>query len=256
MFNWDATLYSRFLTERTQPAIDLARRIPLTAAHRVIDIGCGPGNSTKVIADRFPEAQVTGADCSEEMIRQAGEQYPELNFVLFDAVTDFEKLSEKFDVVFSNACIQWIPDQRKLIRDMAGALKPGGVLAVQLPYNYDEPIHRIIRNVADREPWRGKLKGARQKYTLEIPEYAELLSDVTDSYELWVTTYYHRMPTHESILEWYRGTGLRPYLAHLDAAEADAYEQEVLAEIRKAYPEQANGEILFRFPRLFFMAEK
>lgn len=257
VFEWDAGLYTRFLKERTRPAVDLAARIALDAPRSAIDIGCGPGNSTQVLAERFPGACVTGADNSEAMLAKARKDRPRFRYLLLDAQRDLTSHAERYDIVFSNACIQWIPDHRKLIPEMMGLLNAGGVLAVQIPVNYDEPIHRIMRSVAAKEEWRSRFgadPGMRD--ILSEEEYFDLLSGLTDDFELWRTVYMHRMPSHESILDWYRGTGLRPYLERLDPGEAAEFEREVLSSVREAYPRRANGEILFRFPRLFFTARK
>ncbi|MBO2515773.1 MAG: trans-aconitate methyltransferase [Clostridiales bacterium] len=256
MFEWDAALYSRFLKERTQPAVDLAVRIDLKEPRTAIDIGCGPGNSTKVLADRFPGIRVTGADISQNMIALAKRNYPEMEFISLDASKDLAGMKERYDIVFSSACIQWIPDHRRLIPGMMGILKAGGVLAVQMPDNYFEPIHLIIRDVADSAKWRDQLADSRQRELYSEEDYFDILSGQTGEFSLWRTVYMHRMPSHESIMDWYRGTGMRPYLDRLNETDAAEYEKDVLAEVRKAYPVQPNGEILFRFPRLFFTAKK
>lgn len=255
MFKWNSELYSKFLAERTQPAIDLSKRITTDNPQNIIDIGCGPGNSTKVLADMFPNSRIIGADFSEEMITQARSNYPDIEFIMFDAQNDFPKLTEKFDVIFSNACIQWVPDHKKLIAEMMNALNSGGTLAVQIPMNYSEPIHRIICELAESEKW-SCLSGSRVFHTLTVEEYYDILSGLTDDFSVWQTTYCHSMPSHESIIEWYKGTGLRPYTAQLDEQRAEEFVNDVLSEVKKAYPKQKNGSIIFRFPRFFFTAKK
>jgi len=254
MFTWDPELYSRFLKERTQPAIDLAAGIGLSEPHGAIDIGCGPGNSTRVLADRYPGLRVTGADFSEQMLTQARANHPELDFIRFDAARDFPSIRGRYDIVFSNACIQWLPDHDRLLPEMMSALTVGGVLAVQVPVNYDEPIHCIIRDVVHSAKWRGQLGEARSLVMLTEAEYFDILSGQTADFSMWKTVYMHRMPSHASIMDWYRGTGLRPYLDRLNETDAAAFEQEICREVVRAYPVQQNGEIIFRFPRLFFTA--
>ena len=256
MFDWNPELYSKFMAERTQPAVDLAQRITVRNPERVIDIGCGPGNSTKVLADLFPNAHIIGADNSEDMIKRARGLYPDIDFITFDAQNDFGRLEKGFDVVFSNACIQWVPDHPKLLADMMSVLKKGGMLAVQIPDNFSEPIHRIIHELVCGEKWSGRIKNKRSFYNMSQSGYFDLLSELTTEFSMWETVYYHRMPSHESILEWYKGTGLRPYLSSLSEPEARELENDVLIEVKKAYPKQKNGEIIFRFPRLFFLALK
>lgn len=256
MPEWNPTQYTKFIKERTLPSVDLVNKINISDPREIIDIGCGPGNSTKVLADKFPNAHIIGADNSEKMIYRAKAQNPELDFMLFDANTDFPALGKKFDVVFSNACIQWIPNHHKLIKNMMSILNDGGTLAVQTPMNCKEPIHLIINDVSAREKWRNKFENPRIFYNLTQSEYFDLLSEMSADFSIWETVYCHRMPSHESIMEWYKGTGLRPYLDALNASEALEFENDVYSEIVKAYPVQANGEIIFRFPRFFFIAIK
>lgn len=256
MSDWNSELYSKFLTQRTQPAIDLANRINLTSVKRAADIGCGPGNSTKTLSDRFPGAALVGLDSSANMIEKAKSLYPQFDFRLFDASKDFAAMTEKFDVVFSNACIQWIPEHRTLLKNMMSLLNEGGVLAVQTPVNYKEPIHRIISDLAERAEWKSKFPSPRIFYNLKPGEYFDVLSEIASDFEIWETVYFHAMPSHESIMEWYKSTGLRPYLSALNEADAARFESEVFAEVVKAYPKQRSGQIIFRFPRLFFTAVK
>lgn len=256
MPEWNAKQYTKFLKERTQPSIDLANRISITNPSEIIDIGCGPGNSTRVLYEKFPNAHITGADNSENMIEQAKINNPKLDFILFDANTDFSKLENKFDVVFSNACIQWIPNHKKLISNMMNILKDGGILAVQTPMNYKEPIHMIIAELTSSAKWKDKFAKPRVFYNLTQGEYFDLLSEVSSDFSIWETVYCHRMTSHNSIMEWYKGTGLRPYLEALNESDAKEFENDVYNEVVKAYPKQINGEIIFKFPRFFFTAVK
>ena len=254
--NWNAEQYLQFERERTQPAIDLANRIPAREPQRVLDIGCGPGNSTRVLAERFPGARVMGVDSSPDMIGAAREKHPALRFEPCDASTELGGLGMRFDVIFSNACIQWIPNHPALLEQMMALLNPGGVLAVQTPMNEREPIHQIIQECVAEPHWKEFFPHPRVFYNLKPEEYAGLLAQWTEDYTLWETAYIHRLPSHRAILNWYRGTGLRPYLQVLPAREAEQLELEILAQLEERYPKQKNGEILFRFPRFFFMAGK
>ena len=254
MAEWDSEQYLKFEAERTQPAVDLANRIELTAPERILDLGCGPGNSTGVLARRFPGAHILGVDNSENMIATAQRDYPELEFRLFDATGPLSELGGSFDVVYSNACIQWVPDHPRLIRDMLALLRPGGMLAVQVPMNYQEPIHRIIGELAASDEWRAELASARIFHTLSQEAYFDILAAEAGQFQMWQITYLHRMPSHEAIMDWYKGTGLRPYLSLLSGERAAAFEQAVREEVATRYPKQGNGEIIFRFPRFFFTA--
>lgn len=256
MSDWNADQYLKFKKQRTQPSIDLAAMIPVDSPKNVIDIGCGPGNSTRVLKNKFPDAHVTGADFSPNMIEKAKAENPDVDFMLFDASNDFPKLTEKYDVVFSNACIQWVPEHQKLLKNMMSVLNDGGVLAVQIPVNTKEPVHRIIREVSSREKWADRLGNSRIFYTLSESEYYDVLSEISSSFDMRLITYFHSMPSHMSIIEWYRSTGLKPYLDRLNDAEKNEFEQDILAELENEYPKQKNGDIIFRFPRLFFTAVK
>ncbi|MCI1966150.1 MAG: methyltransferase domain-containing protein [Oscillospiraceae bacterium] len=257
MQNWNSRQYLKFGAERTQPAVDLANRIELEHPVKIVDIGCGPGNSTEVLARRFPGAEILGVDSSSQMIEAAKQNHPDLAFRLCDAGRDLPKLGRgTFDVVFSNACIQWIPNHPQLLRNMMALLCPGGVLAVQTPMNAQEPIHRIIGEVVKSPRWASRFSNRRIFYNLTQSEYFDLLGDLSPDFTLWQTTYFHRMKSHDGIMEWYRGTGLRPYLEELDEEARTVFQKEIYDRVVSAYPKQKSGEILFRFPRLFFLAHQ
>ncbi|MDR1628832.1 MAG: methyltransferase domain-containing protein [Oscillospiraceae bacterium] len=255
MPDWNAAQYLTFQTERTQPALDLAGRVRhYLPVKKALDVGCGPGNSTQVLFERFPAAKIIGIDNSPNMIESAKLAYPHLQFSLCDASRDLAAMGGGFDLVFSNACIQWVPNHHKLLREMLGLLNPGGMLAVQTPMNHEEPIHKIILEVAVRPEWAEKIAVQRIFYNLTPGEYYDLLAEISSEFSVWQTIYFHKMRSHEDIIAWYRSTGLRPYLNSLRDDEKPDFENDILKELRNAYPEQANGEIIFRFPRLFFTA--
>ena len=257
MSDWNARQYLKFQKERTQPALDLAARLEYDSPAKALDIGCGPGNSTAVVKARFPGARVIGVDSSQNMVETAQKDHPELEFIQWDITTDLDALPHDFDVVFSNACLQWVPDHPSLLPRLMGFLKPGGLLAVQIPMNYQEPIHRIIETTVSRSPWTEKIPYMRLFYTLTQEEYFDVLSRTASDFTLWQTTYLHRMPSHQAIMDWYSSTGLRPYLnAAVDEAAREEFYQEIFRQVQEAYPVQENGEIIFRFPRFFFIARK
>lgn len=256
MSDWNSEQYLKFKKERTQPSIDLVNRIKFENPQRIIDIGCGPGNSTAVLKKRFPDAHIIGVDFSPNMIEKAKSDYPKLDFMLFDATEDFDKLEGKFDIVFSNACIQWVPNHRKLLADMMNILNPKGVMAVQVPNQVEMPINSIVAQVTQSNKWKAKFERGRNFYNLKEEEYFNLLSDISSDFSMWKTVYFHRLPSQESIVEWYKSTGLKPYLEALDDKDKKEFEQDILAEVKKEYPLQENGEVIFRFNRLFFTAEK
>jgi len=253
---WDSGQYLRFEKERTQPSIDLAGRIEKESVQRVLDVGCGPGNSSEVLARRFPQARVLGIDSSPEMIESARQAHPGIDFRLCDAGKELESLEGGYDVVFSNACIQWVPDHKALLKNMMGLLAPGGVLAVQIPMNQHEPIHQIIGELVTSDVWKDAFPNPRVFHTLTQGHYFDLLAKLAASFTMWETTYYHVMPSHEAILDWYRGTGLRPYLAALPDEKKKDFKQAVVAKVRAQYPLQENAQVIFRFPRFFFTATR
>ena len=256
MADWNSTQYLKFQKERTQPSIDLASRLNLENPVKIADIGCGPGNSTRVVKSFYPGARVIGFDNSENMLAKARQENPELEFRFCDVSADLSKQEKDFDAVFSNACLQWVPDHPKRIEELFGMLKAGGTLAVQIPMNFGEPVHRIIGELAESARWRGSMQNVRTFYTLKPEAYYNLLTEYASSFEIWQTTYYHVLPSSQAVLEWYRSTGLRPYLDRLTEEQRPEFEAEFLESVRREYPPQTDGKVIFKFPRFFFTAVK
>lgn len=254
MPDWNSELYLKFVNERTLPAIDLIRHIAIDEPHAILDVGCGPGYSTHLLAQRFPQADILGIDNSCNMIEQAKKAHPSLSFALCDAGTQLETLPAGYDIVFSNACLQWIPNHPALLQTMMGRLRKGGILAVQIPEIYEEPIHRILVAVAASPRWAATFSGIAPFHHLAAGGYYDLLSAISSGFSMWQTTYFHTMKSHQEIMEWYRSTGFKPYLDKLNGAEALEFEQGIYSQLVQAYPLQKNGDIIFRFPRLFFTA--
>lgn len=256
---WDAGQYLRFAEERTQPCRDLVSRVAAASPARVIDLGCGPGNSTQVLAERWPAARLTGLDSSAEMIAEARRASPDRAWVAADIAAWAASNTEPFDVVFSNAALQWLPDHRALLPRLMAQLAAGGALAVQVPNNLDAPAHRIARSLAASATWRDRFPpaGVREWYVHEPGFYYDLLAPRSARLDIWETEYLQIMPDAAAILEWYKGTGLRPYLTALpQAADREQFCAEYLAAIRAAYPPRADGRVLFPFRRLFLVAYK
>ncbi len=254
MTDWDPNLYLRFADERTQPAIDLAARVALEAPRRIIDIGCGPGNSTAVLRRRWPSARVTGLDSSPEMIERARADAPDEPWICEDAARFTGE--REYDLVYSNATLQWIPNHHDLILRLWNPVASGGALAVQVPANLDSPLHLALRAVAEREPFRRHLDGPRRVFTFHPAGfYYDLLAPIARRYETWTTEYLHVMQSHRDLMTWYRGTGMRPFLQALeDDGQREEFESCVLQEAREGYPLQGDGKLLFPFRRLFFIA--
>lgn len=253
MSEWNAEQYLLFQSQRTQPAIDLVRRITLCNPQEILDIGCGPGNSTKVLQDAFPVARLLGIDRSEHMIQKARETYPDLVFKRMDAMDVGQGFAD-LDIIFSNACLQWVPHHEALIPRLFGALRKGGVLAVQIPMNTREKLFTILDETVREERWGFSSMPDEPNATLSGEEYFDLLSSLTDRFDLWETVYYHNMPSIDAMVEWVKGTRLRPYLNALDDAGAQRLVREIAEKAARAYPVQKNGEIIFKFRRFFFTA--
>jgi trans-aconitate 2-methyltransferase len=251
---WDPSLYLRFGDERTQPAIDLAARVTLEAPRRIIDIGCGPGNSTAVLRSRWPLVQVTGLDSSPEMIERARGDAPDQQWICDDAAGF--RGEQAYDLVYSNATLQWIPNHHDLIKRLWEAVAPGGALAVQVPANRESPLHRALLAVAAIEPFRKHLERVTNLFTYHPAEfYYNLLAPLAKRYETWTTEYLHILCSHDDLVTWYRGTGMRPFLQALeDDRQREAFESSVLCLARNDYPLQSDGKLLFPFRRLFFVA--
>jgi len=256
MSDWNSQLYLQFAAQRTQPAIDLAARLTVSAPKKMLDIGCGPGNSTAVLMNRYPEANATGVDSSKDMLDRARADHPEAQYVLCDVSSQLRVLDNDWDVIFSNACLQWVPDHPCLLPQLMSMLRKGGQLAVQIPVNHREPIQRIIEQTAATPRWCSHFSFKNVYHTLDQEMYYNLLSAISSRIEIWQTTYYHVLPSHEAILEWYRSTGLKPYLDVLNDSDKVDFEAEILDGLRREYPTLADGCVLFPFPRLFFIAEK
>lgn len=254
---WDATQYERFLAERTRPAKDLAHRVAETGARprTILDLGCGPGNSTEVVGATFPDATVLGVDVSSEMVEAARRERPGHAYRVFDASNDLAVLGT-FDLVFSNACLQWVPDHPRLLRNIAAVLDPGGALAVQVPLTRDMPIQRVLAGLANSPQWADRLPQEHRYHTLEPLEYHDVLDEVFVDYSIWTTTYFHRLGSVDDVVEWYRGSALHPYLAVLDPGERRAFLADVRRGLEEHYRPRSNGEVVLGFPRLFFLAKK
>lgn len=256
MSDWKPELYLKFEIQRTQPAIDLCARIELSEPKRIIDIGCGPGNSTAVLKKRWPNAAMTGLDSSPAMIAQAAEMDNTVKWICADAADDLSDLG-LFDVVFSNAAIQWMPHHEQLLPKLFSMLESGGVLAVQVPNTAAMPIHIALPALSLTEKWRKQLGNVASHTTYPASYYYDLLSTMTADIDLWETHYHHVMESHHALVQWYSSTGLRPYI---DSLESESDKAAFLADfedvLQSAYPVQRDGKVLFPFVRIFFIARK
>ena len=250
---WDAGQYLRFADERTQPAVDLVARIELHAPRRVIDLGCGPGNSTAVLRQRWSEAAISGLDSSAELLAAARRDHPGIAFETGDIA--HWTPAEPYDLVFSNAALQWVGGHDALIAGLLDAVAPGGALAVQMPRNHDFATHRLMRQAAADGPWRDRLAGARDPSPVGPPEfYYDRLAADSRRVVLWETNYIQVMDGVGAILEWLHGTGLRPFLARLDDRERPVFLERYRALLAGEFPPRGDGKLLLDYPRLFFIA--
>jgi trans-aconitate 2-methyltransferase len=256
MDDWSAEQYLKFEDERTRPSRDLLAQIPLSAPRGVIDIGCGPGNSTELLVERWPQAEIIGIDTSADMLRRARERLPEQTFVEVNVAHWVPPANT--DLLFANAIFQWVPEHLRQLQRLLGELPSGGVLAVQMPDNLDEPSHLMMREVAHSGPWKETLADiARAKEVLPRPgAYYDALRPLCQRIEIWHTIYNHVLADATAIVEWVKGTGLRPFVDPLEPAERKEFLREYTARVAAAYLPQADGKVLMRFPRLFVVAIK
>lgn len=254
--DWSALQYLLFEDERTRPSIDLLARVTVAGPARCMDLGCGPGNSTELVAARFPNATVEGMDSSEDMLAKARTRLPQIAFTLADVAR--WRPGPVYDLVFGNAVLQWLPDHASLFPELVGALRPGGCLAIQMPDNLDEPSHVAMARVAGRGPWAAKLARARDAKA-EIGSFEDYRSWLTAAgcrVELWKTIYVHELAGPDAIVEWFKSTGLKPFIDPLDPDERAAFLTSYEAEIAASYPPQTDGKVLLKFPRLFIVATR
>ncbi|GAA2825928.1 trans-aconitate 2-methyltransferase [Kitasatospora paracochleata] len=254
MTTWDPQQYLRYADERTRPFRELLDRVPvLPPAPVVLDIGCGPGNSTAELRHRWPDARLTGLDNSAEMLATARSERgePSAEYVLADAAT-YDPAPAAPDLIASNATLQWVPGHLELLPRWAAALRPGGVLAFQVPGNFDAPSHTLLTELRTSARWRDVLGDDAVRAGVHDPgRYLEALLDAGCTADVWETTYSTVLTGPDPVLEWVRGTALRPVLARLaDPVERAAFEEEYGALLREAYPAGAHGTV-FPFRRIF-----
>lgn len=251
---WSAKQYSSFEDERTRPVRDLLAALPIQNVRVAVDLGCGPGNSTEALAHRFPDALVTGLDNSSDMVASARKRLPDLTFD--EADIGAWNPSEAFDVILANASLQWLPDHAQLYPHLISKLAPGGLLAVQTPDNLEEPAHRLMREVAADGPWASIL-GKNSPLPPRHPAdwYYQMLRPHSTRLDIWRTTYFHPLAGGATaVVEWFKGSALRPYLAQLDPANQTAFLERYQAAIAQAYTPLPDGTVLLPFPRLFVVA--
>ncbi len=251
---WDPAQYARYADERGRPFDDLLRRVAITDPRHIVDLGCGPGNLTASLADRWPAAQITGIDSSPEMIETASRIGSNVDFEVGD-VAAFR--ADGVDLIVSNACLQWLPEHRDLIALWSRSLPEGGVIAFQVPGNGAAPSHELMRELAASVRWSSRLRGVlRLPDMVSSPaEYARILLAEGLQADVWETTYVHVLTGDDPVLEWLRGTGLRPVLEVLSPADGAEFEAELAILLREAYPTRGDTTLL-PFRRVFAVGQR
>ncbi|KAJ5774768.1 Methyltransferase type 11 [Penicillium paradoxum] len=254
--DWSASQYLKFENERTQPARDLLAHIPLASPKRIIDLGCGPANSTTVLATRYPSATITGLDSSVDMIQRAKKVLPDVEFHVADLNT--YTTAEPVDLFFSNAVFQWLKadDRVAVIKRLLEPQAQGSVFALQVPHNLNEPSHVLMGETAASGPWAERLAAVQRDGFQSPQELYDLVKPFCREVSVFETSYYHSLESHEAVIEWVKGTGLRPFLDPLGEGEKEAFLKDYLRRLQEAYPVSVDGRVLLKYPRLFMVAVK
>ena len=255
--DWNSKQYLKFENERTIPVRDLLAKVSLQSPSKVIDLGCGPGNSTAVLAERYPNATIVGMDSSPDMLNKARSVLPNLEFVQADLNT-YEPPKDA-DLLFSNAVFHWVAKDARIstMQRLLRTVKPGGILAIQMPDTDKMPTHDVMRDVARGEPW-AKLMEEKNPGLAGLPpveEFYRHLNQLCDKLNIWKTTYTHVMKDHEAIVEWVKGTGLRPYLDLLKEQDQDLFVSRYLARLKQSdYYVKIDNKVLLHYSRMFIVA--
>jgi len=254
MEDWSARQYLKFEDERTRPPRDLLARVPLDRPRHVVDLGCGPGNSTELLVERFPHSEVVGLDSSPDMLRAARARLPRCQFVDGDIAAWSPGPST--DLLFANAVFQWVPHHPAVLRRLLEALTPGGVVAVQMPDNTREPSHLLQREVAQSGPWASNpaIRDAPRDDLPAVDAYYDLLKPACSGLDIWHCIYNHALAGPQAIVEWFKGSSLQPILSALEPARRDEFLGAYTEKIAGAYKPRVDGTVLLRFPRLFVVA--
>jgi trans-aconitate 2-methyltransferase len=256
--DWSAKQYVKFEDERTRPARDLVAAIPTRDPCQVVDLGCGPGNTTELLLQSYPKAEIVGLDSSPDMITNARARLAHIRFEVADLTTWKPEPAAPVDIIYSNAVFQWVPGHETILPRLLHLLPEGGSLAIQMPDNVGEPSHVGMRRAGQAGPWAERIRaaGADRDPLASAAWYYDLLKPHAARVDIWRTAYHHPLGGVEGIVEWFKGSALRPYLAELDAAEQAAFLDIYRREITPHYPTASDGKVLLAFPRLFIVATR
>ena len=258
---WDPGQYHKYTDHRLRPALELLARVPIGDASLVYDLGCGSGNVTRLIAERFAGARVVGVEISSEMLAKAAEARSRIEWMQAD-VADWapERAPE---LIYSNAALHWIDDHATLFPRLFGFVAPGGCLAVQMPLSFSMPSHVLMRETLANGGVDGSRLGdealaaaVARKWVLDAGEHYDLLAPEASSLDVWETEYIQRLEGDDPVFEWVKATGLRPILNGLDGADRARFIEVYRERLRRAYPRRAGGHTLYPFRRLFMVATR
>lgn len=251
---WDPDRYLTYADERGRPFVELVARVAAPAPATVVDLGCGPGNLTALLAERWPGARIQGVDSSPEMIAKARATHPELGFEVGD-LRDWRP-DAQVDVLVSNATLQWVPGHLELLSTLLDLVQPEGWLAFQVPGNFDEPSHTIRSELAATAPYAEHTHGVAVPSSHGPTTYLEALADLGCEVDAWETTYLHVLEGADAVFTWVSGTGARPTLQALPEDLRAAFEDEFKARLRLAYPLRDDGLVVLPFRRIFVVAHR
>ncbi len=251
--NWNPDLYLKFKQQRTMACVDLVHKIQAVNVKTIIDLGCGPGNSTDILKQKFTKADILGIDSSKEMIKKAQNDYPDGQWQVCPLM-DFKEFG-KYDIVFSNAVLQWLPEHEKVVPYMVKLLKSKGTLAFQVPQNQASGLNRAMFETAELNQFREYVLDVRKMFNYNTGEYYyDLLYNRMKKLVIWETEYYHVLDSHQDLITFYKSTGLKPYLARLPEKELkNEFINTVLEKCKQYYEFRADNKIIFPFKRLFIV---
>lgn len=252
---WDPSQYLKFAGERLRPALDLLSRIPATAPESIVDLGCGTGNLTPLILQRWPQAKLTGVDSSPEMLAKARAEHPEATFVEADVAT--WSPARQVDLIYSNAALHWVGNHDAVIPGLLSKVKPGGWLAIQMPNNFAAASHSCVNDAIEQGPWRAQLEPHLHRQPVADPRhYWRLLHTKCDTLEIWNSEYLQVLTGDNPVAEFIKGSWLMQFLVRLAEPQLTAFENDYRVRIKAAYPAEADGHTLFPFRRLFILAQR